>query len=75
MVLNDGFNRRIGNSGFEYAPELFFDCVYGSGAVYQHQSEIPSVNLVKVHGSISWKRQADEKIMPGEPEKIQLTAI
>lgn len=75
IVLNDGFNRRIGNSGFEYAPELFFDRVYRSGAVYQHQSEIPSLNLVKVHGSISWKRQADEKIMFGEPEKIQLTAI
>jgi len=75
LVLNDGFNRRIGNSGFEYAPELFFDRVYRSGTVYQHQSEIPSVNLVKVHGSISWKRQADEKIILGEPEKFQLTAV
>jgi hypothetical protein len=75
LVLNDGFNRRIGNSGFEYAPELFFDRVYRSGTVYQHQSEVPSVNLVKVHGSISWKRQVDEKIILGEPEKNQLTEV
>ena len=75
LVLNDGFNRRIGNSSFEYSPELFFDRVYRSGTVYQHQSEVPSVNLVKVHGSISWKRQADEKIVLGEPEKVELTAI
>ncbi|OWY16206.1 hypothetical protein B6V73_13570 [Thioclava sp. JM3] len=75
LVLNDGFNRRIGNSGFEYAPELFFDRVYRSGTVYQHQSEIPSVNLVKVHGSISWKRQDDEKITLGEPETVQLSGV
>lgn len=75
LVLNDGFNRRIGNSGFEYAPELFFDRVYRSGTVYQHQSEMPSVNLIKVHGSISWKRLADNKITLGVPEKNQLTLI
>lgn len=75
LVLNDGFNRRIGNSKFDYAPELFFDRFYRSGTVYQHQSEIPSVNLIKVHGSISWKRQADEKITLGEPEEYQLTTV
>ena len=75
LVLNDGFNRRIGSSGFEFAPELFFDRVYRSGIVYQHQSEIPSVNLVKVHGSISWKREANTKIVLGTPENDQLTAI
>ena len=75
LVLNDGFNRRIGNSGFEFAPELFFDRPYRSGTVYQHQSEMPSVNLIKVHGSISWKRKADEKILLGEPETEQLTGV
>lgn len=75
LVLNDGFNRRVGSSNFEYAPELFFDRVYRSGTVYLHQSEIPSVNLIKVHGSISWKRQANEKIVLGAPETHQLTAI
>ena len=75
LVLNDGFNRRIGNAGFEFAPELFFDRVYRSGTVYQHQSEIPSVNLVKVHGSISWKRETNKKIVLGKPETEQLTEV
>lgn len=75
LVLNDGFNRRIGHSGFEFAPELFFDRVYRSGTVYQHQSEIPSVNLVKVHGSISWKREAQKKIVLRSPETEQLTEV
>jgi len=75
LVLNDGFNRRVGNGGFEYAPELFFDRLYRSGAVYQHQSEVPTVNLIKVHGSISWKREAGRKIVLGKPETQQLTVI
>lgn len=75
LVLNDGFNRRIGHSGFEFAPELFFDRVYRSGTVFQHQSEIPSVNLVKVHGSISWKREAHKKIVLGTPETEELTVV
>lgn len=75
LVLNDGFNRRIGHAGFEYAPELFFDRIYRSGAVYQHQSEVPTVNLIKVHGSISWKREASRKILLGRPETHQLTTI
>lgn len=75
LLLNDGFNRRVGSSNFEYASELFFDRVYRSGTVYQHQSEMPSVNLIKVHGSISWKRQANEKIVLGEPETAQLTVV
>lgn len=75
LVLNDGFNRRIGDAGFEYAPELFFDRLYRSGAVYQHQSEVPAVNLIKLHGSISWKRESDRKIVLGKPETQQLSTV
>lgn len=75
LALNDGFNRRVGNSTFEYTPELFSDRTYRSGTVYRHQSEIPSVNLIKVHGSISWKRQATQKIVLGAPETGQLTTV
>lgn len=75
LILNDGFNRRVGASKFEFTPELFFDRVYRSGTVYQHQTEVPSVNLVKIHGSVSWKREADLRIVLGEPETYQLTSI
>ncbi len=75
LTLIDGFNRRVGAGRFEFAPEVFYDRVYRSGTVYQHQSEIPSVNLIKLHGSISWKREADQKIVLGEAETYQLTGV
>lgn len=74
LVLNDGFNRRVGAAGFEFAPELFFDRIYRSGTVYQHQSEVPVVNLIKMHGSISWERQAEERIVLGKADTDQLTS-
>lgn len=73
LLLNDGFNRRVGASGFEFEPELFFDRIYRSGTVYRHQSEVPAVNLVKMHGSVSWKRQAEERINFGATETYKLT--
>lgn len=75
LLLNDGFNRRVGAADFEFAPEVFFDRVYRSGTVYRHQSEVPAVNLIKMHGSISWKRQAEERIVFGEAETHQLTSV
>ena len=75
LGLNDGFNRRVGASKFEFTPELFFDRVYRSGTVYRHQSEVPSVNLIKMHGSISWKREANQRVFLGEAETGQLTVI
>ena len=75
LVLTDGFNRRVGAADFEFAPELFFDRIYRSGTVYQHQSEVPAVNLFKMHGSVSWKRQAEERIVLGEAETYQLTSV
>lgn len=75
LLLNDGFNRRFGSAGFEFAPEVFFDRVYRSGTVYQHQSEVPTVNLVKMHGSISWKREEEDHVVLGEAETHQLTGV
>ncbi len=63
MVLNDGFNRRVGVAEFEYSPEVLFDRVYRSGTVYDNQSEVPAVNLIKLHGSLSWKRNARDHIV------------
>ncbi|MER5173428.1 SIR2 family protein [Thioclava kandeliae] len=75
LLLNDGFNRRVGSSEFEFEPELYFDRLYRSGTVYQHQSEVPTINLIKMHGSISWKRQTDRKVVFGTPETVPLTPI
>lgn len=75
LLLNDGFNRRVGGDGFQYGPEAFFDRVYRSGTVYRHQSEVPSVNLIKLHGSVSWKRDEDQRIVFGSAETHQLTVV
>lgn len=61
VVLNDGFDRSssIGTS-FPFSPERYFDRTFRSGSVYGHQIEVPTINLVKLHGSLSWRRTAEE---------------
>lgn len=60
VILNDGFDRSssLGHE-FMFTPERYFDRTYRSGPVYGHQIEIPTINLVKMHGSLSWRRKGD----------------
>lgn len=60
VILNDGFDRSSGISPvFAFAPERYFDRTYRTGPLYGHQTEIPTVNLVKLHGSLSWQQHAE----------------
>jgi hypothetical protein len=60
IILNDGFDRSSGlHSAFMFAPERYFDRTYRSGPIYGHQIEIPTINLIKVHGSLSWRKRSD----------------
>lgn len=60
VILNDGFERSSSLSPeFMFTPERYFDRTYRSGPVYGHQIEIPTINLVKLHGSLSWRRKKD----------------
>ncbi|TAU85685.1 SIR2 family protein [Rhizobium leguminosarum] len=60
VILNDGFERSSSLSPeFSFTPERYFDRTYRSGPVYGHQIEIPTINLVKLHGSLSWRRKGD----------------
>jgi hypothetical protein len=56
LVLNDGFDRtpRL-KQQFEFSSKNFFNTVYHNGTVYGYKVELPTVNLVKLHGSCSWK--------------------
>lgn len=58
IILNDGFDRtaNLGNK-FVFAPERFFDRIYRSGTIYNYQTEVPTINLIKLHGSLSWQRE------------------
>lgn len=60
VLLNDGFLRTAGvGNEFPFAPECYFDRVYRSGAVYSRPAELPTINLIKMHGSLSWKNKED----------------
>lgn len=63
MRLNDGFSRIPSlRNRFEFSPQNFFETTYSSGNLYDYKVEIPSINLIKLHGSFSWKRD-DEVIL------------
>lgn len=56
LILNDGFSRAPGTDAeYPFEPERYSDRTYRSGAIYSHPSEVPAVNLVKLHGSLCWK--------------------
>ena len=73
VILNDGFERSSSLSPeFSFTPERYFDRTYRSGPVYGHQIEIPTINLVKLHGSLSWRRKVDSIVF--DPSAVpQLT--
>lgn len=55
FILNDGFRRRpsIGND-VVFSISEYFNTVYNIGNMYNYQVEIPSINLIKLHGSLNW---------------------
>lgn len=57
VSLNDGFDRSSNVLGDHFlSPELYFDRMYRSGVVNDRAAEVPVINLIKLHGSFSWKR-------------------
>jgi hypothetical protein len=69
LKLNDGFNRTPNLSGqFSFSPQNFFNSVFNSGNLYNYKVEIPSLNLIKIHGSLSWKK-TDSDILHHVSEK------
>ncbi|WP_157016656.1 SIR2 family protein [Mesorhizobium xinjiangense] len=63
VILNDGFDRTTGlTNRFPFTPERYFDRTYRSGGVYEHEIEIPTINLIKLHGSLSWRSDNSEVV-------------
>lgn len=63
VTLNDGFDRTmaVGNK-YLFSPARYFDRTYRSGNLTDRIAELPVLNLIKVHGSLSWVRDADKEI-------------
>jgi hypothetical protein len=56
VVLNDGFqNRSSLCNEYQYDTRSFSRVFYESSAVYDYKVELPVLNLIKMHGSLSWK--------------------
>lgn len=63
IILNDGFNRLPNLTGIHrFAPEKLFDATVHTGNHYDYTAELPSINLIKMHGSLTWSR-ADADIV------------
>lgn len=59
--LNDGFSRVPSLTGrAEFSSRTFFTTISSYGNLYNYKVEIPSINLIKLHGSFSWKRDGDD---------------
>ena len=63
LKLNDGFSRVPSlDNRMEYSSRNFFITTYNTGNLYDYKVEIPSINLVKLHGSLSWKKDSQEVV-------------
>jgi hypothetical protein len=54
LSINDGFSRAPSlDNRMEYSSRNFFNTTYNTGNVYDYKVEIPSINVIKLHGSLS----------------------
>lgn len=61
IILNDGFRHRgdlYNNMIFD--PKSFYQTIHTTGNLYNYSVELPTVNLIKLHGSLSWKNRDNE---------------
>jgi hypothetical protein len=59
--LNDGFVRVPSLTGrCEYSSRTFFTTTSSAANLYNYKVDIPCINLMKLHGSLSWKKDGDD---------------
>lgn len=70
-ILNDGFSRppSLGHQ-MEYSSRNFFRATYNTGNLYDYRVEIPCINLIKLHGSLSWVKSKDDILLRVEAMKL-----
>lgn len=56
LLFNDGFNKRMNVwADLEFDPGSYNHSVSATGNLYNYKVELPVVNLIKLHGSLSWE--------------------
>lgn len=63
IILNDGFDRRkpLLKNNYKYSLDVFFNRLYTKGNIYNYEHELPIINLIKIHGSLSWKESLEDR--------------
>jgi len=57
LLFNDGFNKRMNVwADLEFDAGSYNYSVNATGNLYNYKVELPTVNLIKLHGSLSWER-------------------
>lgn len=60
LTLNDGFIRTTSLDGrMEFSTKSLFNVTFNSGNLYSYRVELPCINLIKLHGSLSWRKTAN----------------
>jgi len=63
VCLNDGFDRKPSLTGnFKFSTNSFSNAIFNTGTLYNYKVEFPSVNLYKLHGSMTWKQDSDDVV-------------
>lgn len=71
LRLNDGFSRVPSlNNRMEYSSRNFFNITYNRGNLYNYEVEIPCINLVKLHGSLSWRKAGEDIVFQVKPKEL-----
>ncbi|CND62411.1 SIR2 family protein [Yersinia pseudotuberculosis] len=68
LEFNDGFSRRVNlHNQSAFDAKSFYRSIHATGNLYNYSIEIPTVNLIKLHGSLSWKKNGNDIIYSLEP--------
>ena len=60
IKFNDGFTRTPNLNGKNiFSSQNFFNSLYNNGNLYGYKVEIPTINLIKIHGSLTWKKDGE----------------
>jgi hypothetical protein len=55
LVVFDGFQKySTFDNESSFSTTEYFNTIFNNGLIYNYQVEVPSINLIKLHGSLNW---------------------
>jgi hypothetical protein len=55
LVMFDGFQKySTFDNEASFSTTEYFNTIFNNGLIYNYQVEVPSMNLIKLHGSLNW---------------------